>query len=252
VALFEVGLVFLPRADGPSRAPRLGADRRPSATELAALEAALPDQPRHLAVALAGWREPKGWWGEGHQAGWADAVEAARTAARAVGAELTVRAGVRAPWHPGRCAELVLGTSVVGWAGELHPRAVAALGLPSRTCAAEVDLDALISACGGVVTARPVSTYPVATQDVALVVDTTVPAAAVERALRAGAGELLESLRLFDVYIDAALGEKKRSLAYTLRFRAQDRTLTAAEASAARTAAVAEASRQTGATLRGT
>jgi phenylalanyl-tRNA synthetase beta chain len=252
VALFEVGLVFHPRPDAPGRAPRLGVDRRPSPAEIAALEEALPDQPRHLGVVLAGWREPKGWWGEGHQAGWADAVEAARTAARAVRAELSVRSGSRPPWHPGRCAELVLGTSVVGWAGELHPRVVAALDLPARTCAAEVDLDALIGAAGAPVPAPTVSTYPVATQDVALVLDDTVPSAEVESALRAGAGELLESLRLFDVYTDTALGEGKRSLAYNLRFRAADRTLTAEEAGAARNAAVAEASRRTGATLRGT
>jgi phenylalanyl-tRNA synthetase beta chain len=252
VALFEIGLVFHPRPDAPGRAPRPGVDRRPSPEEIAALEEALPDQPRHLGVVLAGFREPKGWWGEGQQAGWADAVEAARTAARAVGAELSVRSGSRPPWHPGRCAELVLGTSVVGWAGELHPRVVAALGLPTRTCAAEIDLDALIGAAGGPVPAPTISTYPVATQDVALVLDDTVPAAEVERALRAGAGELLESLRLFDVYTDAALGEGKRSLAYNLRFRAADRTLTAEEARAARNAAVAEAARRTGTTLRGT
>ena len=252
VALFEIGLVFLPRAGEPPRAPRLGVGRRPSAAEVAALEAALPDQPRHLGVVLAGRREPKGWWGEGHPAGWADAVEATRTAARAVGAELSVRAGNRLPWHPGRCAELVLGTSVVGWAGELHPRVVAALGLPARTCAAEMDLDALIGAAGGPVPAPTISTYPVATQDVALVLDDSVPAAEVEQALRVGAGDLLESLRLFDVYTDAALGEGKRSLAYNLRFRAADRTLTAEEAGTARNAAVAEAARRTGATLRGT
>jgi phenylalanyl-tRNA synthetase beta chain len=251
VALFEIGLVFQPRPDAPVRLPRLGVDRRPSAAEVAALEAALPAQPRHLGVVLAGWQEPTGWWGGGHEAGWADAVEAARTAARAVGAELTVRAGSRAPWHPGRCAELVLGTSVVGWAGELHPRVVLALGLPERACAAEVDLDALIAAAPGPVPAPRVSTYPVATQDVALVLDATVPAAEVERALRDGAGVLLESLRLFDVYTGPTVGEGRRSLAYNLRFRADDRTLTAEEASAARTAAVAEAARRTGATLRG-
>jgi phenylalanyl-tRNA synthetase beta chain len=95
-----------------------------------------------------------------------------------------------------------------------------------------------------------VSPFPVATQDVALVVDAATPAADVEAALRDGAGELLESLRLFDVYAGPQLGENRKSLAYTLRFRAPDRTLTAEEASAARDAAVAEATTRTGAVLR--
>ena len=78
-----------------------------------------------------------------------------------------------------------------------------------------------------------------------------VPAAEVGAALAAGAGELLEDMRLFDVYTGAQLGEGRKSLAYTLRLRARDRTLTAAEATAARDAAVAEAARRTGAVLRG-
>lgn len=90
-----------------------------------------------------------------------------------------------------------------------------------------------------------------ATQDVALIVDASVPAAAVETALRSGAGELLESLRLFDVFSGEQVGAGKKSLAYALRFRAADRTLTAEEASAARDAAVAAAAEHTGAVLRG-
>ncbi|NED79683.1 hypothetical protein G3I76_06180, partial [Streptomyces sp. SID11233] len=70
------------------------------------------------------------------------------------------------------------------------------------------------------------STFPVATQDVALVVEQDVPAAEVERALREGAGELLESLRLFDVFTGEQIGGGRKSLAYALRFRAADRTLT--------------------------
>ncbi len=167
-----------------------------------------------------------------------------------------MRKGQYGPWHPGRCAELVVvadGTeSVVGHAGELHPRVLKALGLPERTCAMEVNLDALEAVGDGVPQAPGISTFPVATQDVALVVDRPVAAAEVESALREGAGELLESIRLFDVYENAEqLGEGKKSLAYALRFRAGDRTLTVDEASAARDAAVALAGERTGAVLRG-
>ncbi|MFH9674633.1 phenylalanine--tRNA ligase subunit beta [Streptomyces sp. NPDC017405] len=255
LALFETGLVFHPREER-SAVAHLSVDRRPTDEEIAALDAALPAQPRHVAVVLAGAREQAGWWGKGRPADWADAVEAARTVAREAGAELGVRKGQYGPWHPGRCAELVItadGTErVVGHAGELHPRVVKSLGLPERTCAMELDLDALEAAGGGVPQAPAISTFPVATQDVALVVDQPVPAAEVEAALREGAGELLEAIRLFDVYENAEqLGDGKKSLAYALRFRAADRTLTVDEASAARDAAVALAGERTGAVLRG-
>ena len=198
---------------------------------------------------LAGRREQAGWWGPGRAASWSDAVEAARAVAAQAGVEVTVRADDHAPWHPGRCAAVLRDGLLVGHAGELHPRVVAALGLPERTCAMEVDLELLGMATEPVPAPR-VSTYPPATQDVALVVDATVPAAQVEAALRDGAGELLESVRLFDVYRGEQVGEGKASLAYALRFRAPDRTLTAEEASAARESAVAEAARRTGAVQR--
>ncbi|KAB2971805.1 phenylalanine--tRNA ligase subunit beta [Streptomyces sp. SS1-1] len=255
LALFETGLVFQPR-DGQAAAGHLPVDRRPTDEELAALDAVLPEQPRHVAAVLAGAREQAGWWGPGRPAGWADAVEAARLVAREAGAALTVRSGQYGPWHPGRCADLVITVDgaerVIGHAGELHPRVVKALGLPARTCAMELDLDALEQVGDDTPQAPSISTFPVATQDVALVVDKPVPAAEVEAALREGAGELLEAIRLFDVYEnEEQLGDGKKSLAYALRFRAGDRTLTVDEASAARDAAVALAGERTGAVLRG-
>ncbi|MET7734239.1 phenylalanine--tRNA ligase subunit beta [Streptomyces sp. NPDC005402] len=251
LALFETGLVFLPRSEQRVAAV-LPVDRRPTDAEIAELDAALPEQPRHVAVVLAGAREQAGWWGKGRPADWADAVEAGRLVAREAGVELVVRRGQYGPWHPGRCAEFVVGDTVVGHAGELHPRVVKAFGLPARTCAMELDLDVLEAAGDDTPQAPGISTFPVATQDVALVVDKFVPHAEVEAALRAGAGELLEAIRLFDVYEnEEQLGDGKKSLAYALRFRAGDRTLTVDEASAARDAAVALAGERTGAVLRG-
>ncbi|UCM86880.1 phenylalanine--tRNA ligase subunit beta [Streptomyces marincola] len=255
LALFETGQVFLPTGhEGGAARPPVTA--RPSDEEIAALDAALPSQPRRVAVVLAGAREQAGWWGGGRPADWADAVEAARVVAREAGVELSVENAQYAPWHPGRCAALHVtlpgGERVlVGHAGELHPRVVKALGLPERTCAMEADLDRIAEAAAGVPPAPPVSSFPVATQDVALVVDASVPAADVEAALRAGAGELLESIRLFDVFTGEQLGAGRKSLAYALRFRAGDRTLTAEEAGAARESAVAAAVERTGAALRG-
>jgi phenylalanyl-tRNA synthetase beta chain len=230
-------------------------------SELASLEAALPDQPLRVAAVLAGERELDGWWGKGRVASWTDAIEAARAVGRTCRVPLDIRADSCAPWHPGRCAAIYVLPEVdgqsrewlAGHAGELHPRVTKAFGLPDRTCAMELDLSVVFAAAETVsaAVAPQLSGYPLATQDVALVVDAAVPAAAVEAALVAGAGDLLESLRLFDVYTGAQIGEARKSLAYALRFRAPDRTLTAAETTAARDAAVAEAQRRVGAVLRG-
>ncbi|MDQ1600233.1 MAG: phenylalanyl-tRNA synthetase beta chain [Actinomycetota bacterium] len=249
VALFEVGPVVRPGPSTLPTAPRPSVDRRPTEEEIAGLDAALPAQPRRVAVVLSGERERAGWWGPGRAATWSDAVEAARLVARQARVTVEVSKDEHAPWHPGRCAVLRRDGTVVGHAGELHPRVVAALGLPERTCAMELDLD-LLGAVTDPVPAPRLSTYPPATQDVALVVDATVPAAEVEAALRDGAGHLLESVRLFDVYRGPQVGEGKASLAWALRFRAPDRTLTVEETSAARDAAVAEAARRTGASQR--
>ncbi|MFD3655469.1 phenylalanine--tRNA ligase subunit beta [Streptomyces sp. NPDC058620] len=267
LALFETGLVFLPRAlnsvragEAPltgteTQAVRLPVDRRPTDEEIAGLDAALPRQPRRAAVVLAGAREQAGWWGKGRPADWADSIEAARMIAREAGVELIVRGDQHAPWHPGRCAALYVTVNgeetLFGHAGELHPRVVKELHLPERTCAMEVELDVLEQAVDGALQAPRISAFPVATQDVALIVEQDVTAADVERALREGAGGLLESLRLFDVFTGDQIGEGKKSLAYALRFRAADRTLTVEEASAARDTAVALAAERTGAVLRG-
>ncbi|MGD0703198.1 MAG: phenylalanine--tRNA ligase subunit beta [Trebonia sp.] len=264
--LFETGLAFRPRPGAAVTAPILATDRGPTEAELASLAAALPDQPLLVAGVLAGNRELPGWWGPGRAETWADAIEAARLVAAASHLALDVRSAAAAPWHPGRCAALyvraaakadaaVSGTAgewLAGFAGELHPRVVAAYGLPPRSSAFELDFAVLAAAAQaqGPVRGPALSGYPLATQDVALVVADDVPAADVVAALRAGAGELLEDVRLFDVYTGAQLGAGRKSLAYTLRLRAPDRTLTAAEATAARDAAVAEASRRTGAVLR--
>lgn len=236
LAVFEAAPVTQPKSG--VGAPILGVDRRPTVEEWAALNDALPAQPMHLALVLCGDRDRAGWWGAGRAVAWSDAVEAVREVAVALGCEITVRSAAVAPWHPGRCAELLLGDSVIGHAGELHPNVCRTFGLPERTAVAEVDLDALIARATEPV-APSFSSFPVAKEDVALVVDATVLAAEVAATLQEGAGELCESVRLFDVYTGEQIGEGRKSLAFALRFRAPDRTLTEEETSAARTAAVA-------------
>ncbi|GAB2786518.1 phenylalanine--tRNA ligase subunit beta [Amycolatopsis magusensis] len=247
VGLYQVGQVVLP-AGKQTAMPAVGVGQRPADEELAALEAAVPAQPVHVAVVATGHRERPGWWGEGAMASWADAIEAARTVAAAAGVELEARSADLLPWHPGRCARLFAGDWPVGHAGELHPKVIDALGLPKRTVAMELDLDAI-----PLVERRPapaVSPYPPVLLDVALVADSSVPSAELAETLRGGGGELLEDIALFDVYSGEQLEAGKRSLAYKLRFRAPDRTLKVEEATAARDAAVAAAAERFGVTLR--
>jgi phenylalanyl-tRNA synthetase beta chain len=248
VSLFETGTVAFPVDRGP--APIYGVDWRPSAAELEKLFATLPVQPLFLAAVLAGERDPAGSWGPGRAADWSDAVEIVRGVATELGVEARVEAAERMPWHPGRCGRILAGERELGHAGELHPRVCRSFGLPRGTAALEIDLDRLMELAVDVPRAPSFSNQPLAKEDVALVVDESVPAAEVEAALREGAGELLESVRLFDVYTGTQVGEGRKSLAFALRFRAPDRTLTEAETAAARDAAVAAAAARVGAVQR--
>jgi phenylalanyl-tRNA synthetase beta chain len=169
--------------------------------------------------------------------------------ARASGVEVTLRAAAYLPWHPGRCAEVLVGETLIGHAGQLHPAVIERAGLPKGTCALELNLDAIPLTAA--LPAPRVSPFPAVFQDLALVVDEKVTAQAVADAVREGAGELLEDIALFDVYTGPQVADGHKSLAFALRFRAADRTLTEDEASAARDAAVACAAQRVGAALRG-
>ena len=249
VAVFETGRVFQPKA-GSIDAPVYGVSKRPTDEEIAALDAALPDQPQRIAIALTGERTKSGWWGKGRKAEWADAIETFRLVARTLNVALEITAEHdHAPWHPGRSAAFHLNGTLVGHAGELHPRVCKAFGVRAHTAAAEIAIDDLINASPDVTPAPVFSTYPVAKEDVALVVDRTVTAGAVFEAL-AGADDLIESVRLFDVYEGEQLPEGKKSLAFSLRLRAPDRTLNDEEIKAAREKAVSAANKETGATQR--
>lgn len=248
LAVFEEGLVFRPVAGWDKLDyVDLPVAHRPSQEQLAEAEARRPHQPRHVAALMCGKVEPSAG-GSGREFEWSDAIAAAELVAENSGVSLEVRQGNLAPWHPGRCAELVVSSEVVGHAGELHPEVCSGLGLPKRTCAMELDLTALPKASTD--TAPTISHYPVALIDVAMVVAEDVPAGAVEAALRDGGGDLLEEVELFDVYRGEKLGQGQKSLAYKLILRATDRTLTNEEAVAVRDAGVAVAAERFGATLR--
>ena len=250
LALYESGLVFLPDGKlGTESIPPLGS--KPAPEVLDGLFDGVPDQPLHLAALMCGHDSPAAAGHAPRQWDWADALDAARLVGDVLGVELVVSQGSHQAFHPGRAAQLALRSGeVVGYAGELHPKLLAAHDMPARSVAMELDADAIFEAAADVIVAKHISGFPVATQDVALVVPQDVPADAVLAALREGAGELLEDVALFDVYVGKGIEDGKKSLAFGLRFRATDRTLTADEASEAREAAVAVAAERFGAVQR--
>ncbi len=250
LALFESGLVFLPEDSmGTASIPPLGA--KPSDDVLDALYDGIPYQPLTIGAVFTGKDSPAAPVHTPRTWDWADAIDAARLVADVVGVELVVSQGSHQAFHPGRAAELALRNGeVVGYAGELHPKLLAELHMPARAVAMEINADKVFAAAADVIVAKPISTYPVATQDVALVVPAEIPAQTVLETLREGAGELLEDVALFDEYQGTGIPEGRKSLAFGLRFRASDRTLTSDEASAARTSAVELAAERFGATQR--
>ncbi|NKY52956.1 phenylalanine--tRNA ligase subunit beta [Nocardia vermiculata] len=248
LSIYSIAQVVLP-GPGTHAVGELPTDRRPSDEQIRELIESLPAQPVHVGAVLSGRREPRGPWGPGRPAEAADVFALADAVADAAGVSIERRGATHLPYHPGRCAELLVEGTVVGYAGELHPAVLERSGLPPRTCALELDLDAL-----PLRETRPapvVSAFPAVLQDVSVSVEKSVGAAQVESALRTGAGELLEDIALFDVYEGAQAGAGRKSLTYALRFRAEDRTLTEDEASAARHAAVTAAADAVGAVLRG-
>jgi phenylalanyl-tRNA synthetase beta chain len=247
VALFAIQQVVEPTTT--TRAVDLiPTDRRPGDDEIAMLDASLPVQPQHVGAVLTGLREPAGPWGAGRPVDATDAFEAVRIVGRAAGVEFTLRPAQYLPWHPGRCAQVLIGDTVIGHAGQLHPAVTERAGLPKGTCAVELNLDAIPIA--ETLPAPAVSPFPAVFQDIALIVDDAVAAQSVVDAVRDGAGNLLEDVRVFDVYRGPQIGEGRKSLALALRFRAEDRTLTEDEASTARDAAVTTAAQRVGAEQR--
>ena len=275
VAIYEVAKVV--HSQGVVPTGLISAERRPSDEQLAALEAGTPSQPWHVGAVLAGQALPAGILSAQRSFDWADAVQAVRSIADQLGvrievtrawlAQPTTHKGPRlpeaatdpaevAPFHPGRVARIFArkGKDFVelALAGELSPKTCKAFGLPARSCAFELDVDALITLISDEpLQVKPVSTYPAAKEDLALVVANDLPVSRVEQVIRQAAGALIEDLSLFDVYEGDQVPEGFRSLAFSLRLRASDHTLTPDEVQKVRADIIAKAEKVLGATLRG-
>jgi len=218
----------------------------------------LPDEPTHVGLLMTGPRDLPDWQGDARQ-GSIDffdlkgVIEALIKDMRIDGA-VSYRPTEHSSFHPGRAAELVIDKRVVGVLGEVHPLVRQAFGLgldlEKPVLAAELDLDALTASVPMLRNVSPVPTQPAVYQDIALVVDRTVPAADLEAVIREAGGALLEDARLFDVYEGDPIPAGKKSLAYSLTYRAPDRTLTDKEVAKAHERIARAAEKRLGAALR--
>ncbi len=251
LALFEVGTVFQPVAGAAyGSGPLPIGNALPTPGALTELTASIPPQPWHVAGLFVGnaiTQQP----GQADVAsGIADALASVAQLGAALAASITVKQDTHRALHPGRTASLWVADTLVGYAGELLPQLAAERDLPRVVGIFEVDLDVLITLATDEIVTSPVATMPAATQDLSLVVKADVPAATVLSAVIEGAGPLLENARLVNDYRGAGVADGAKSLTFALRFRAPDRTLTAAEATEAKNAAAVVAGERCGAELR--
>jgi phenylalanyl-tRNA synthetase beta chain len=249
LALVEEGSVFFPATGSATTSLPVG-NVRPSDEQLAELNSSIPIQPRHLAGIVLGDWVAQAPGQQAVQAGYPQAILAVEQISRAAGVEFEIRQATPLGYHSGRAAEVLVSGVVVGHLGEVAPSLTSEYHLPRRVAAFEVNLDALFAHAPEVLQAAELRVMPAATQDLSLLVSSHIAAADLMQAIREGAGDLLESVSLVDDYRGEHVPSGTKSVTFSLRFRAADRTLTQAEATLSKDAAVALASQKFGATLR--
>ena len=232
LALFEQGSVYLkPKKKQSKIKPQLL--RRPSSKEIQLLDDLIPDQPKMISAILTGEKYNSGWWPNSQKYNWHDPIEMVARLCEEYGIKVSLKNANKAPFHPGRCAEISIGEKILGYAGEFNPSVLEKIGINGKVYGFEIASD-LIVELAQVIKAPDFSSMPVVKEDLAFVVEKSVTAIEVIETIKKSSGDLLESVRLFDVYEGSNLGEDKKSLAFSLRFRAFDRTLNSEEMSTLR------------------
>jgi phenylalanyl-tRNA synthetase beta chain len=249
VAIVEEGSVFHATNAAPVLNLPVG-NQRPSQETLQMLNDSIPSQPRHLAGVFSG-----DWVGASPtnaaiEAGYPQAISALQVALKAAGVGYKLDQIELDGLHPGRSARVLIGDNEVGFVGELHPDLAQELHLPRRVGVFELDLDRVYSLAPQVISAREVIAMPALTQDLSLVVPVSVAAQDLSKVITEAAGELLESMQLVDQYQGEGIAPDKKSLTFSLVFRAKDKTLTQAEANEVKLAAVAACESAFGAEIR--
>jgi phenylalanyl-tRNA synthetase beta chain len=241
VALFEVGRAYLSEP-----APAAGGTFAGSFPG----ELPAPDrEPTRVAIVSAGPASAASWRGERADSDFFTAKAALEALCGHLAVDVAFEPTTEPFLHPGRAAAVVVDGVALGWAGEVHP-AIADTWDLSATSAFELDLAPLLAASPrGEERYEDVTTFPAVLQDLAVVVDESVPAERVRSLVAEAGGDLLRSVRLFDLYRGEQVGEGSKSLALRLEFRAPDRTLTDEEVAGHREA-IARALEAIGGSLR--
>jgi len=229
VCIFEVGRVYRPKELPLTR---------------------LPDEPLYVGIGMMGHRIPRGWNSPDSEVDFFELKGVVEALLEGLGVrEYSFRAAEEPHLHPGRTAVLLVADQPAGWLGEVHPEVAERYELSHRAYMAEIDFGTLARAANLVAAWEPVATVPAVVRDLAVVVDETVPAALIERVIEAASGDLVEDVRLFDVYSGAPVPEGKRSMAYSVTYRS-DHTLTDEEVSSAHDSIRQALKEQLGAELR--
>jgi phenylalanyl-tRNA synthetase beta chain len=211
----------------------------------------LPREVGWLAAAAMGARGPLHWSGGAGRADFFDAKGTLEALGRVLGIPLQFRGGGEAPYlHPGRQAAVVAAGEAIGVVGEVHPEVRARLGLAGEPVAFEVDLDRLLAHAAPVAQVRPLPRFPAVIRDVAVLVAADLPAGRVREVIEVAGGDWVEAVTLFDLYEGVGIPAGHRSLAFSVAYRAADRTLTDAEVNAAHAAVLARLQAELGATIR--
>jgi phenylalanyl-tRNA synthetase beta chain len=230
VAIFEIGAAYLPVAGQT-----------------------LPDEHRRLGLVITGPREARAWMpGQDRTpVDFYDLKGVVEALLAGLGLEGTCEPGRHPTFHPGRCAQVSVGERALGMMGELHPLVREAFDLPAQpVCVLEFDLDGLLEAWGAPRRMVPISVHPPVYEDLAVLVDESIPAVRTRDLIAQTGAPLLRSVVLFDVYRGEQIGAGKKSLAYRLTYQAGDRTLTDQEISRVRAKIVRRLEQELGATLR--
>jgi phenylalanyl-tRNA synthetase beta chain len=231
VALFSIDKVYIASEDGP-----------------------LPDEPRRLAIVMTGARQPESWQKTDRAAldfyDLKGVVEAVLVGLHIAGARYTPFE--HPTYYPGRTARLIVGERIIGTFGEVHPQVREAFDFPEQPAlAGEFDFEALMAVAPGVSRIVDVPRFPAVTEDLALIVEDKISAEKVQATIMAaGAGTVLQSAQVFDVFKGGQIGMGKKSLAYHLTYQA-DRTLTDAEVAKVREQIVKRLREELNAVLRG-
>ncbi len=215
-SLFEIGKVYLPKGD------------------------VLPEEPEKVTL---------GMYGDCDFFSLKGIVELLAIALNIDGLEFA-RETENPTFHPGRCAAVSIAGKPCGVMGEIHPDVLSNYGIETPCYVAELDLATIFELSGATVKFKQLPKFPAAQRDIALLVDKDVAVADIEKTIKKAAGEILDSVKLFDVYEGSQIPEGKKSVAYAIFFRASDRSLTNEEISKVFTKITKDLEYKNGATLR--